>query len=234
MQQKHDLIEIVRRLAAAGRSEPEIIGQMRAAGFRPAEIDHAIKSVIKERVESPRHQQHPRTSEGFSAKPPPELTPHPTPRTVVPEMTTIPESLRPIELSGLAPKHHTEHTMERPAEPMTPVAAGESPAEHGRPNAGAFRPTGDVEMEELVEEVVEENMRKLEGRLGAIDKRDTQLEAQLAESRLLLEEANKIDKKLQKAFETHNDELNDFMSKFESRIAALEHAFKSLSGHVKK
>ncbi|MFH0830255.1 MAG: hypothetical protein V1887_03800 [Candidatus Aenigmatarchaeota archaeon] len=250
MHDKHDLIEIVRRLAAAGRTEPEIIGQMRAAGFRPAEIDEALRAVIKTRVEEHRfhprpqarppehhaqpvhHPAKPAETENFRSNPPPELSEHrERQKSTMPEMTSIPESLRPIDIPGFAPKVHEQkedELPEHPTEPITPITTGHESTGRG------YRPTRELEMEELVEEIVEENLNKLQDRLGTIDHRDNQLEAQLAETRQLLEQAHNIDVKLQKSLENHNDEIKEFMTKFESRIAALEHAFKALSGHMKK
>jgi chaperonin cofactor prefoldin len=245
-----ELLELVRRLSASGRTEPEIIGQLRAAGFKPAEIDAAMKAILKERIERPAMQATPRQLPGpprALAPPPPAFAPvgpparmaaRPVPQGLPPEAAEVPEHLRPIEIPG-APRFSPAQVQPATKQAQPPPARPQAPAP-GMPSvpvSPTYRTAGpgpEITVDEIVEQILAENMKKLEARLAAIDKRDTQLETQLAEARKLLEEARGIDARLDRTMASHMEEFKDFLSTFEARISALEKAFRSLSEYMKK
>jgi hypothetical protein len=247
-----ELLELVRRLSASGRTEPEIIGQLRAAGFKPAEIDAAMKAILKERIERPAMQATPRPLPGpprALAPPPPAFAPvgpparmatRPVPQGLPPEAAEVPEHLRPMEIPG-TPRFSPAPAQLQPAakQAQPPPARPQAPAP-GMPSvpvSPTYRTAGpgpEITVDEIVEQILAENMKKLEARLVAIDKRDTQLETQLMEARKLLEEARGIDARLDRTMASHMEEFKDFLSTFEARISALEKAFRSLSEYMKK
>jgi hypothetical protein len=239
-----ELLELVRRLSASGRTEPEIIGQLRAAGFKPAEIDAAMKSVLKERIERPAMQAAPSRplpappSALAPSRPPASLAPsRPVPHELPPEAAEVPEHLRPMEIPGATKFAPVAPVSARPAARPAAVQPPAPRAQAPGATAAPYRPSGpgsEVTLDELVEQILAENMKKLEVRLNNVDKRDTQIESQLAEARKLLEEARGMDSRLDRTMAAHVDEFKDFMSTFEARISALEKAFKSLSDYVKK
>jgi chaperonin cofactor prefoldin len=245
-----ELIELVRRLSASGRTEPEIIGQLRAAGFKPAEIDAAMKAVLKERIERPAIAQ--AAPQRLPSARPLPTTPaalaaaRPAPRTapsrpaLPPEMTEIPEHLRPMEIPGtakFAPVPQALAARPAPTEPPATRQQAPAPGMPTVPVSPPYRPAGpgpEITVDEIVEQILAEYMKKLEARLANIDKRDNQLEAQLAEARKLLEEARSIDARMDHELAAHMDEFKEFLSTFETRISALEKAFRSLSEYLKK
>ena len=248
-----ELLELVRRLSASGRTEPEIIGQLRAAGFKPAEIDAAMKAILKERIERPAMSVSAQPSRPLPgppralAPPPPALAPagpparmvaRPVPQGLPPEAAEVPEHLRPMEIPG-APSFSSAPVQPAAKQAQPPPARPQAPAP-GMPSvpvSPTYRTAGpgpEITVDEIVEQILAENMKKLEARLAAIDKRDTQLETQLAEARKLLEEARGIDTRLDRTMASHTEEFKDFLSTFEARISALEKAFRSLSEYMKK
>ena len=281
--------DLVAKLAGQGKSEPDIIKQMRAQGFTPSQIDKALKLALKEAVEKPqpllrpeigtapeevpekfkptrRPVEMPEEVKPFEEKPakfappektlvPPELhlaeVPMETPKAPQKEMPAKEMKETPVEEETKAvpaktyvatptehkPKH-TEYVPRSQYAPMqsrpqyTPTLA-QPPAQ---PTAYVKPPEvrHEITLEELVEQIVGEHAKKVEGQIGDFERQQHELQQRLT----ILEDSTKG---MQSALDAHvktssakMENIENTLENFSARFEALETAFKQFSEFMKK
>ena len=233
--------ELVKKFAGQGKTEGEIILELRNRGFTPRQIDRALKIAIKEEVTrkpSPasHEEERPRHHEPEHHVREPEV-PH--------GKIEIPEELRPVDMAPPPETDTEEHMLRAPRVPKMPTGEEEgsereneaamperdivvpSP-EHHTPSTGVHH-SANVNIEELVEAVVAEQMRQLQSKINAMGR-----EAAEKPEHAKHEKPDKHTEEMEKKLAAHLSDLKDALSDLEARTSALEKAFKDLARHVKK
>ncbi len=245
--------DLIEKLAAQGKSEPEIIQQLRAQGFTPSQIDKALKTALKQAVEKPQSLLRPEISTEHTAIPE-KFKPTRRPLMEIKEagqeirsMPTHPEkSLIPPELH-LAEIPAPKETAKEPVKEMVPK---ETLVEHKtrhveipRTYTPAAVPTAyvkppevrhEITLEELVEQIVGEHEKKVETRMNEFERVDKETQQRLSR----MEESVS---KFQSTLDSHIresrsrvDKMEEMLESFAARFEALETAFKQFSEFMKK
>ena len=220
--------EIVKKLASAGKSEKEIVAQLRLQGFTPAQIDSALKEAIKVEVVGP--QPLGLGNETIPEGPPPAPRGRPSPEISAaaraPPATRHPVSERAIQQ---IPQQPMPGPMGEPPEKIkTPVEL--KPVEV-RPQAFANPqpieiPSADISLEELVEAIVSERWIKFEEKLSIFDKRDLVLQQQIQELKIQIDKLRSEKREEEKVFIEKLEEFGTGIEKTQSRIGSIESAFR--------
>lgn len=204
-------IEYVQKLAAQGRSEPQIIAELRSHGFTPSQIDRAIKEALKAEV----------TKADEPARvpaPPSRPDRHARPGPMEPRVERRPVELRRAPARLAAP------------EPKRPDILPPAPAGGARPPALAQR----ISVEELVESVVQEKWMQADRKLKEIETRDEEREEKMEEFESRIMKMRREEKKEETGLLRVMDGIQTELEKLETRINALEKAFKGFSKTRKK
>lgn len=242
--------DLVEKLASQGKSEPEIIQQLRSQGFTPSQIDKALKVALKEAVEKPQSLLRPdigtepeEIPEKFRPTRKPlmevrekELT-HPEKTLIPPELhlAEIPVPEEPPKMETPKVEKPVEHfEAKQPARPVHPSKPIQYPTV---PPTGTFRPPEvrhEITLEELAEQIVAEHEKKVEGRMNDFERVDKETQQRLAK----MEESVS---KFQSTLDSHMkesririDKMEELLDSFSARFEALETAFKQFADFVKK
>ncbi|MEM5804503.1 MAG: hypothetical protein QXU82_01500 [Candidatus Aenigmatarchaeota archaeon] len=209
-------VELVQRLAAQGKSEPQIIAELRAHGFTPAQISRAIKEALKEEVSKPEElvpAPPARPSEpGGPHRMPAEVRRReavlPVPAEIMPrkERMALPEAKQPSEISLPVPA-------ERPAPAVVAPKIG---------------------VEELVEQVVEEKWKETREKIDGFQKQVDAAREAVEGMKARLAAAGTEEKGEEKRLGALIESLRADVEKLDSRTEALEKAFKEFSSYMKK
>jgi len=273
--------DLVAKLAGQGKSEPDIIKQMRAQGFTPSQIDKALKLALKEAVEKPQSLLRPDI--GTEPEEIPEMF-KPTRRPLMevkekestirpthPEKMLVPPELHLAEIPvseepPKAPQKEmpAKEMKETPVEEETKAVPAKTyvatPTEHkpkhteyvprsqyapmqSRPQYQPPAPTAyvkppevrhEITLEELVEQIVGEHAKKVEGQIGDFERQQHELQQRLT----ILEDSTKG---MQSALDAHvktssakMENIENTLENFSARFEALETAFKQFSDFMKK
>jgi len=208
--------DLVKKLASEGKTEREIYNQLRAQGFMPTQIERAMKEAIKGAVMGPKPITLP-VPKGPAARP--EVSGRPMPMKSreaavgrPPEKILVPESLKPIELPE-APE--VEDDMFKPA----PAAA---------------KPKGEITLEELVEKVVFENVKKIDDRMKITEARMVRMEHLIQGIKNMIDETGGIERSDKKNLAERLDSFGDTLTTIQGHVNSLEKAFEGLSAFMKK
>ncbi len=233
-------VDIVQRYTSQGLSEPEIIARLQSHGFRPSQIDRALKIALKQEVGRPVGPQpmtrpyppEPRPPGGreFRAGPPRrEPLPVPTRR----ELSVPPSRQRSFREMPPPPR---ETPMGTPPERIiTPGGMGGEPMllppepreefTFEKPIIERFE-APEITLEEVIEGIVAERWEEFEERLANFEKRDLQLGQQIQDSRKKIDELEKLLKAKEDTFSGKLDSFGDSVENIESRIGSIEKVFK--------
>jgi DNA-binding transcriptional MerR regulator len=232
--------DLVRKLAEEGKSESEIISQLRAQGFTPSQIDKALKEVGP----SPARPAPPtgRPKETYRGPLPKEIIPPATraarpeqrlpaplegaPIGRPPERIEIPEHLKPMEIGAPpARPRPAEKPATRPAKPAPlprPMPA--------RPDERKVR----ISLEELIEQVVAEHEKRMEEKLNKLHAEHDANMKKMESATDKIETIETSMKENKEAVDAQLASLKDAVSALEAKTSALETAFKGLSKFFKK
>lgn len=200
-------IDLVRRLAAEGLTEPQIGERLRAHGFTQDQVDRAMRTALKAEIEAPAPPA------PFESQTAPQF-PRPAPQTfVAPPAQAVREA-------GVPPERIL------PPEPR-PLMLAEAPAEFG---GEELRPLqegpAEITLEEVIEGVVAERWAEFEDRLTSFEKRDIQLQSQIEDMRKKISELEAAQKTREKDLIGRFEDFGESMTGIEGRIAGIEHVFK--------
>lgn len=249
MAKKEDFIptDLVKRLYGDGRGETEVIMQLRAQGFTPSQIDKAMKAVPKPVVHRAEHAQPPaelpkKEHEAYRGALPRELI-RQTERAEMPEhrsfaepagggigLTTekvnIPEELRPMEIM------HMPASKAPPQHAPAPVHAAKVEERQPAPVSAAVPGAPKISLEELVEQIVGEEEKKLFVHLNKVQSEHD------ANVKKIGDVSAKLDiflvelRALQKTVDDKSAFSSDANKSLAVKVAALETAFKELAHHL--
>ena len=203
-------VDLVLRYSAQGLSEPDIIARLEAQGFPPHHIDKALRIALKEKV--------------ISGAPP---TPMATSEEPVPEVPT-PEPFGVMETPTGGPVPMDEYArrpmpMGYPPERIIP--AHEIPEQPEIRRAEAPPPT-EITVEEIIEAIVAERWRDFEERLDAFEKRDIQLQNQIAALRKEVDSIEGVLEEKEKTMISKLEEFGESVQGIQGRIGGIERVFK--------
>ncbi len=261
-------VALVEKLAGQGKSEPEIIQQLRSQGFTPSQINSALKEALKKAVERPQPLLRPAISteavpEKFKPmrrpeelKPLEELKPiEEKPEHIggPPEKMLIPPQLRPFEIIPEAEKisqpEKPKHEAPKHEAPKYEMPKHEAQAEEAAPAIAPPRqiPTAaptmrvrppeirhEITLEELVEQIVDEHAKKVEGKLGDFEHREHELQQRLT---ILEDNLHNFQSKLDAHLKDSSAKLGEIAETteaFAARFSALETAFKEFAQFMKR
>ncbi|MEM5814191.1 MAG: hypothetical protein QXD77_00015 [Candidatus Aenigmatarchaeota archaeon] len=254
MAKKEEFIptDLVKRLYGEGRGETEVITQLRAQGFTPSQIDKALKAVPKPR-HVPAHEPAPPHHEEEAYRGPlpkevirpvakaeaparPLISPLEGPVGTTTEAVRIPESLRPMGIPEhpaavkILPAHRP---VEKPEEkPPAPPAA--QPVPQPAPVPAAIPGAPKISLEELVEQIVNEQERKLYAHLDKLQAEHDANVRKIADLSAKLADLSNSVKVLEKAVDSKSSFAADANKQLAAKMEALETAFKELSHFLKK
>ncbi len=233
--------EVVQRLFSQGKSEQEIVAQLRLQGFTPQQITSAINQSIKEVVkgEAP-----------APAAPPKPLGLAPEERPLHPAREQTAGVPRPRASAGPQPMPVSRRPEPQKQTPI-PMPANLQTAEPMRGPIGMppekisapmlrpleippeqtfarqiMRPTAEISVEELVEAVVNERWVKFEEKLSTYDKRDVGLQQQIQDLKKQVEELKNETRQKESTLIEKLDEFGGNLDKSQARIGSIESAFR--------
>ena len=240
--------ELVEKLSAQGKAEPEIIQQLRSQGFTPSQINKALQQALKHAVEKPQPLLRPSMPtddipEKFRPTRRPEeihsVQESPIEKVMVPPELHLAEVPVSTKEEKQEPKKEQVQKSEHIQKPVENVPKYER-AEHQypqRPTTSTVRPlevSHEVTLEELVEQIVSEHGHKIEGSINEIEKIEKELQQRLGtleeDFKSLHSSLDNNNKDFRKRLESTEDMLESFAARFE----ALENAFKDFSQFMKK
>ncbi len=206
-------LDLAKKLAGEGKNEGEIIEELKKRGFTPFQIDNALKAALKDAVV-------PKRPYVSSLPQPQEKSPMVEPETPVevagvekpsegypPEKILVPEKLSPLAPPGERPPEMKEET---------------------KPSSG------EVTVEELVESVVEERWAGMAEKIGAFLNKEEQISSELKTLRESIEDVSKAEKATDSALAQQIDQFSSDHGKLETRLRALEKAFKEFADWARK
>lgn len=228
--------DMVQKLSSQGKSEQEIIAQLRLQGFTPQQISSAMNQAIKQVVKGEAGPPKPlglAPEEKFSAGPTtagvprPQVSGRPQPAQI---------SRRPAPPAPVPRQAPPQPVNIQAAQPIRGAPIG-IPPEKIIISQEQSRAVGDISVEELIEAIVNERWIKFEEKLSIFETRDVNLQQQIQDLRKQMEE---IRAETRKQESTLVEKLEDFgggLEKTQARIGSIESAFRefvpSLSENVK-
>ena len=245
--------DIVQKLSSQGKSEQEIVVQLRLQGFTPQQISSAINQAIKQTVkgEAPAPAQMPPPA----AAPPKPLGLNPEERTDTAPRPRVSAGPQPTQISRRPENFSPPPQMQRgppremrrgPAGPPPNIETAEPmrgqnvgmPTERisvppefksiisGEPPILRQDRTTEISLEELVEAVVNERWIKFEEKLSIFESREVNLQQQIQELRKKIDELREENKKQESTLVEKIDEFGGNLDKSQARIGSIESAFR--------
>ncbi len=240
-------VEIVQRLFSDGKSEQEIVAQLRLQGFTPQQISSAINQSIKQVVKgetpaappkplglAPEERPLPPARQQTEGVPRPRVSagpqpmqisrrPEPPPRAMPPQqMRPAPQASPTMNMQAAEPARGSQMGIppERISVPpeFKTIISGEPPV--------MGRTTSEISLEELVEAVVNERWIKFEEKLSIFESREVNLQQQIQELRKKLDEVREENKKQESTLVEKLDEFGGNLDKSQARIGSIESAFR--------
>lgn len=222
-------VDLVQRFASQGMSEPEIISRLQTQGFKPSQIEQALRLALKAQVagpvpveEAPRPElpetptmEMPAPRPEFQAAiPVPPITRRPLPETARRVMGVPPERIIP------------------PSEPRAVILSapetGEAFTFEEKPEETKFEipESGEITLEEIIEGILADKWEDFENRLAIFEKRDLQLQGQIEDLRRRIEETEKSIKEREQTLIGRFEEFGESMTTIEGRIGSIEKVFR--------
>ncbi len=232
-------VDMVKKLAKEGKTEPEIIASLRSHGFTPRQIDSAMRTALKNAVE-----RLPPPAAAPPLRPPEIRSPPPhghAPMGIPPEHIQVPRELMPMEIPseampaplklstpphGLAGKHVHGKVPEHAAPAHPPARI---PGTAGQGHDGS-----EIGLEELIEAVVAERMKEVQSAVSKAESAHSSMTRQIDEMHLLDRKLEDMEKRVQVDLRQHMEESRSLEDRLGSRVAALETSFKELASWLKK
>lgn len=223
MAEEYVPIEIVQKLSSQGKSEQEIVAQLRLQGFTPQQISSAMNQAIKQVVKGEAGSPKPlglSPEEKFTPGPPtagvsrPQISAGPQPVQASRRPEPVPRTMPPAP----PPTIQTAQPMRGPPIGIPPEKIIVPPqAMHGQ---------SEISVEELVEAIVNERWIKFEEKLSIFESRDVNLQQQIQEVRKHIDELRSETKKQESTLVEKLDDFGGSIEKTQARIGSIESAFK--------
>jgi prefoldin subunit 5 len=234
---KSSATERVRTLSAQGFSEPDIIRTLRSEGYKPAEVDMALKETLRAAIVPPARQPE---------APPeaPERRPPERPREL-PELPELPEMKPPKRREPIPAEEElpefpgTEEWMppglEKEEPPMPPRRRPERDIEEEMPplpqlprrGAPPQRPSiSRTEIEEIVEGVVEEHWREMKRELDQVSAKVNSMAAKVSGLESTMGQLKGVKPTEVEEIKAGIETYRESMSELSERMEAMERAVK--------
>lgn len=203
-------LEEVQRLAAAGRSEREIITTLRSQGYSNEQISKALNRVLKFTVGGDVAQQAPAPQRPVA---------YPAP---MPAQPAAPPAYAPAPPRHFVPPPE-QFTVQAPPEPYVPQELEQLPS-----GGGVIEMTAqeEISLEELIEEIINEKWKDVEAQLSELDRLYGAVMERLDALEQRLDEVLQTHESASKELKTMLTETTDHLQGLEGRISSVERAFK--------
>ncbi len=209
-------VDLVLRYSAQGLSEPDIIARLESQGFPPHHIDKALRIALKERVISGA----PPTPMAAPEEPVPEV-PTPMPYGEVPTGAPFEGPVPMEEMRSPMPLGYPpERIVQKP--PAAPPPITEQP----EVKRAELPPPTEITVEEIIEAIIAERWRDFEERLDAFEKRDLQLQNQIAALRKEVDAIEDVLEEKEKTMISKLEEFGESVEGIQGRIGGIERVFK--------
>jgi len=243
--------DIVQKLFSQGKSEQEIVAQLRLQGFTPQQINSAINQSIKQVVKgeapsapaappkplglAPEEKFIPSAAEQTAGVPRPRVSAGPQPMPISRRAEPPRQAMPPAQMRPAPPQAPPSMNMQT-AEPARGAQMGIPPERisvppefktiiSGEPPVMG-RTTSEISLEELVEAVVNERWIKFEEKLSIFESREVNLQQQIQELRKKIDELREENKKQESTLVEKIDEFGGNLDKSQARIGSIESAFR--------
>ncbi|MBI4015812.1 MAG: hypothetical protein HY362_03800 [Candidatus Aenigmarchaeota archaeon] len=205
-------IDLAKKLAGEGKNEGDIIEELKKRGFTPFQIDNALKAALKDAVVPKRPY--------VSTLPPPQ------------ESIPMAESETPVNVAGVE-KPSEGYPPEKilipeKLQPLAPPGERPPAMDETKPSAG------EVTVEELVESVVEERWQGMAEKIGAFLNKEESIASELKSLREKIEDVSSAEKATDSTLSQQIDQFSSDHGKLETRLKALEKAFKEFAEWSRK
>lgn len=224
--------ERVRTLSAQGLPETEIIRTLRSEGYKPMEVDKAMRESLKAAVAPARPAAPPARPEERAPPGPPGLPPLPEERPPVEERA--PPGLEMPEIPGARPPPPPEEELPPLGPPPGPAPAAPEWRPPARPEEEleipALRPRRvpreGREVEEVAEAIVDERTRELGAEIDRVSRKLEQVASKVAAIETSLGQIKGVKVSEVEEIKSSIAEYRQGMDDMASKIEAMERAVK--------
>ncbi len=216
------LADKINKLSQQGMAEPEIVKQLKAEGYSSIEIDRSLRNSLKAGVGEPQLPIREKTVSELR-RPDTKTDDDFLERTGM----KMPEPPLPQRPRQFPPPN-------RPPMPPPPLQRQTQPLQERKPfpTIGFGRPSGNKEIQELIEVTVEEKWKEaenkikmFESKMGELDSRFKRIEEELDQMR---KEEYKKEAELSTKVDSYQDSITDISTKMEGMESALKGVLESV------